>query len=144
METIIPSVTLGLLPSLMHFLYSMTSSGNVPLTWLYCSRVWFPWNCIGLLGLRYDTWQYYLIQFLYPISRIWKKEKYHRSKKIKCFLSLICVRVLFFFFFLHLILFEYHLFIPLISYWVFPNIFLLYYSINHKYFISHYLNWVMI
>ena len=31
------------------------------------------------------------------------------------------VRVLFFF--LHLILFEYHLFIPLLSYWVFPNIF---------------------
>ena len=30
------------------------------------------------------------------------------------------VRVLFF---LHLILFEYHLFIPLLSYWVFPNIF---------------------
>ena len=126
METIIPSVTLGLIPSLMLFLYSMTSFGNVPLTWPYCPRVWFPWNCIGLLGLRYDTWQYYLIQFLYPTSRIWKKEKYHQSKKIKCFLSLICVRVpffFFFFFFLHLILFEYHLFIPLISYWVFPNIF---------------------
>ena len=26
----------------------------------------------------------------------------------------------------------------------FPKYFLLYYSINHKYFISHYLNWVMI
>ena len=32
-------------------------------------------------------------------------------------------RVLGYFFFLHLILFEYHLFIPLTSYWVFPNIF---------------------
>ena len=29
----------------------------------------------------------------------------------------------YFFFFLHLILFEYHLFIPLMSYWAFPNIF---------------------
>ena len=28
-----------------------------------------------------------------------------------------------YFFFLHLILFEYHLFIPLTSYWAFPNIF---------------------
>ena len=26
----------------------------------------------------------------------------------------------------------------------FPKCFLLYYSVNHKYFISHYLNWVMI
>ena len=34
--------------------------------------------------------------------------------------SFTCVRVPFF---LHLILFEYHLFIPLTSYWVFPNIF---------------------
>ena len=42
------------------------------------------------------------------------------------FIDLLSVFVSFmlgYFFFLHLILFEYHLFIPLTSYWVFSNIF---------------------
>ena len=32
----------------------------------YCLRVWPPQNCIGPVNLRYDTWPYYLIKFLYP------------------------------------------------------------------------------
>ena len=43
------------------------------------------------------------------------------KEKYRC-LRELGVRVLFFFF-LYLILFEYHLFIPLTSYWVFSNIF---------------------
>ena len=31
-----------------------------------CSWVWAPWKCIIPLGLGYDTWHYYLINFLYP------------------------------------------------------------------------------
>ena len=32
----------------------------------YHPSVWSPRNYIGLLGLEYDTWHYYLIIFLYP------------------------------------------------------------------------------
>jgi len=35
--------------------------------WPYCLSAWTSRNCIGLLGLRYDMWHYYLIKFLYPI-----------------------------------------------------------------------------
>ena len=39
MAAIIPSIMSGLTSFLKLFLYSMTSSGNVPLMWPYCPRV---------------------------------------------------------------------------------------------------------
>ena len=57
----IPSVMLGLTLASKLFLYRMTSSGNVPLTWPYCPRVWPPQHDDGPLGHGYDTWCNYLI-----------------------------------------------------------------------------------
>ena len=58
--TTIPLVMSGLTPSPKIFLYSMTSSGNVLLTWPYCSSVWPPWHDNGPLDHGYDTWRKYL------------------------------------------------------------------------------------
>ena len=57
----IPSVMSRLAPSPKLFPYSMTSSGNVPLTWPYCSSVWPYRHDNGLLSHGYDTWCKYLI-----------------------------------------------------------------------------------
>ena len=43
-------------PSLKFFLYGMTSSGNVSLTWPYCLSIWPPQPDNGLLCHGYDTW----------------------------------------------------------------------------------------
>ena len=56
-----PSIMSGLAPSLKHFLYRMTSSGNVPLTWPYCPSMWPPRHNNGLFSHGYDTWHRYFI-----------------------------------------------------------------------------------
>ena len=62
MASTIPLVISGLTPSLKLFLYSMTSSDNVPLTWPYCLRVWHSRHDNGPLDHGYDTWH----DFLHP------------------------------------------------------------------------------
>ena len=57
----IPSVMLGLTPSPKLFLYYMTSSSNMPLTWPYCPRVWPLQHDNGPLSHGYDTWRDFLI-----------------------------------------------------------------------------------
>ena len=64
--TTFPSVTSGLTPFPKFFLYSITSFGNMPLTWPYCPSVWPPRHDGGLLSHGYYTWRKYLFKFLYP------------------------------------------------------------------------------
>ena len=59
--SIIPSVMLGLIPSLKLFLYSMTSSGNMLLTWPFCPSMWPPRHNNDPLDHGYNTWCKYLI-----------------------------------------------------------------------------------
>ena len=68
MASTIPLVTSALTPSLKLFLYSMTSSDNVPLTWPYCLRVWHSRHDNGPLDHGYDTWHDFLHPPLSPPS----------------------------------------------------------------------------
>ena len=63
--TTIPPVMLGLNPYPKLFLYSRTSSSNVPLIWPYCLSVWLP-RIMGFLAMDTTRGTGILSEFLHP------------------------------------------------------------------------------
>ena len=100
--------------------------------WKYCNKIIFKCvnSNVGPIFILFFFW----IKWLWVLWTVRKPFFFISSNKPTASSALpslqrpstnvvyvTLVRVLFFF--LHLILFQYHLFIPLTSYWVFPNIF---------------------
>ena len=67
----IPSIISRLTPFLRLFLYSMTSFGNVPLTWPYCSKVWPPRHDNAPSAMDMTRGTITLFKFLYPQLHFW-------------------------------------------------------------------------